>query len=153
MSLGVSGGFAATGAFAAAASVWVLGSQFDATYTDDTDTTNALQNGKSTVDQQAAGDAGGARSGLMSSLNNYDGVNSTPVAIPKPTQRLSNLLRSNRTSVSSNVSTGSQLTSDLFDSDDSTGTTAAVRSGAALHAGDDISVLADSDIDLNAQRG
>ncbi len=153
LSLGVSGGFAATGAFAAAASVWVLGSQFDATYTDDTDTTNALQNGKSTVDQQAAGDAGGARSGLMSSLNNYDGVNSTPVANPKPTQRLSNLLRSNRTSVSSNVSTGSQLTSDLFDSDDATGTTAAVRSGAVLHAGDDISVRADSDIDLNALSG
>lgn len=153
LSLGVSGGFAATGAFSAAASVWVLGSQFDATYSDDTTTTNALQNGESTVDREATGGAGTTRSGLMSSLNNYSGVTSAPVANPKPSQRLADLLRSNRTSVSSNVSTGSQLTADLFDSDDATGTTAAVRSGTVLNAVDDISVRADSAIDLSGLSG
>ncbi len=152
-SLGVSGGFAATGAFAAAASVWVVGSQFDATYSDDTTSTNALQNGSSTVDQQAIGGAGTSRSALTSSLANYSGVNSTPVLNPTPSQRLAQLLRSNRTSVTSHVSTASQLTADLFDSDDATGTTSAVHSGTVLNAGDDISVRADSAIDLNTLSG
>ena len=152
-SLGVSGGFAATGSFAAAAAVWVLGTRFDANYTNDVTTTNALKNGNSTVDQQAANSAGTTRSVLTTSLNNYNGVTSTPVVKPTPTQQLANLLRSNRESISSEVSTGAQISADLFDASDATGTIAEVRSGSILDAGDDISVRAESIIDLSTISG
>ncbi len=152
-SLGVSGGFAGSSAFAAAATVWTIGTRFDATYSDDSSSTNALSNGSSTVDQQATNGAGNQRSALNSVLGNYSGVNNAPVLNPTPSQRIAAQLRGNRQSISSEVSTGSQLTADLFASDDAVGTVAEVRSGAVLDAGDDVSVRASSDIELNTISG
>ncbi len=152
-SLGVSGGFAATGAFAAAASVWALGTKFDPNYSDDSTTTNALTNGNTTVDQQATSSAGTTRSAMLSSLNNYSGVASPPVLDPTPSQQIADRLRGSRQAVSDNFSTSSQLTAELFQPADATGTTTEVRSGAILDAGDDISVRADSNIDLFALSG
>ncbi len=152
-SLGVSGGFAATAAFAAAASVWTLGTQLDTTYSDDTTTTNALQNGNTTVDQQAVSRAGTSRNALISSLNNYQGVTAAPATNPTPSQQMADQLRANRQSLSNRVPSASQLSSDLLDPSDATGTTTEVRSGAVLDAGDDISILADSTLELSSITG
>ncbi len=151
-SLGVSGGFAATGTFAASVAVWALGTNFDATYSDDTSTANSLSHAGSTIDQQAASNVSIVNSILSQRLNNFSGV-SHPTGVSTPSSQIADILREGKNSIDHDVLTGSHFTTDLFDAGDATGTVAEVRSGAVLSAGDDIKVNANSQVDLNSFAG
>ena len=153
-SLGVSGAVSATGTFAAAVTVWALGTKFDPTYSDDSNTTNSLKNGNSSVDQQATSDAANSGSILSAGLSNFSGVNtSTTATNPTPSQQIADILRTGKLALANDVPSGANITSDLFNSGDATGTVAEVRAGAKLSAGDDVSVKATTDVELNSFAG
>lgn len=152
-SLGISGGVGIGTSFAASVSGWALGTKFDATYSNDSTTTNSLSHDGSTIDQKTASNAAGVSTIFGNGLGAYQGVNSAPPTVPTPKSQIADILREGKTALSQDTQSGSQLTADLFDSGDATGTVAEVHAGAILSAGHDISVLATSDVDLQSFAG
>ena len=152
-SLGVSGGFAATASFAGSVAVWALGTKFDSTYSDDQTTTNSLSHSGSSVDQQAATASASVSTILSQGLSRYSGVNGNPPAQETPKSQIADILRASKDSLAQNTLTSAQITTDLFNSSDATGTVAEIRPGAVLAAGDDISVHATTDVDLSSFAG
>ncbi len=153
-SLAISGGLALTASFAAAVSVWTLGTQFDPSYSDDKESRNSLENGDSSVDQTATSNAGTTRITLSRALSNFGAVNGD--LLPDdltPSQQIKQILQESRQSLLAETPSASNLRADLFDTSETTGTTASVHAGALLTAGGDVVVQADTGIELNAITG
>ena len=152
-SFGLSGGVGIGTSFAASVAGWALGTKFDPNYSDDSTTKNSLSHGGSTIDQQATTNAGGVSNVLRNGLGAYQGVNGPSPSTATPQSQIADILREGKTALTNDTLTGTQISDDLFESGDATGTVAEVRDGAVLSAGDDITVKATTDVDLTSNAG